>query len=70
MRRPGPELGWCGTDRNPHIVSKQTVFRQVFEIAIYRIKSEALPVNVTINFTLKQATKAQRENRGTALLFL
>jgi hypothetical protein len=30
----------------------------------------AIKVNVKVKFTLEQATKAQRESRGIALLFL
>jgi len=38
MRRPRPELGCSGTERNPHIVSEQMVSRQIFEIVTSRIE--------------------------------
>ena len=38
MRRPRPEFGCSGTERNAHTVSEQTVSRPIFEIVTSRIE--------------------------------
>jgi hypothetical protein len=39
-------------------------------VTIYRYETPSTPADKKVNFTLEQATKAQRGSRGIALIFL
>jgi hypothetical protein len=40
------------------------------QLPVYMVTSNNIKVKVKVKFTLEQATKAQRGNRGIALLFI